>query len=1004
MRKLILTYVAIAAFFGVLGESLLSGHTKWQQYVSYNINVNFYPENHRLIGSALIQYQNNSPDTLQQIYLHLYPNAFRPGSIMDKEAKRSSIILIHNEEEIGWMRLRLVSIKKHGSQNGENLKKIDYNEDSTVVCFYLKEPLFSGDKLDLSMKFEVKIRKFNYQYDKSGYSGDLFEISQWYPKVCVYDDNGWNADAHHFLGEFYGEFGRFEVTISAPEEFVIAATGEVVSGDPGWESVAVRDEKQRCANELEFDIESDNGGSRRKVKFLAEHVHDFVWTASSNYVFETDTVLSVPVLVLYEKSAEKTWAKNALIAARHALEWLNQNIGEYPYPQLTLAQGLTDGGMEYPMVTVLGYYDFFLVFHEICHMYFYAAVANNEQLDAWLDEGLVTYLAALFKKEKYPGNSYKIAPSLRYPFSKEKFAKYGDYEKIKLNSLYYYLFSEFDRPMHSLSYRTKDYFIYNYHAYVKPEQFFALLDYIVGREDFLRIIQTYYQTWKFKHVDAASLKEACEMVTDKNLDEFFHCWIYEIPKVDFAVKSLRSVKKKGMWQTEIEVENHGNCILPVEIQLVSDKKDTVIYRVENPGEDNPIIFTTNNKVVQVKLDPQDLILDQNRLNNGVFDWEWFLYPSFPSMYYQPRDAYSVFYFPQLWYNDIDGLEIGMQFLGGYLNRYYITRSKIWYNVSSQKIDFQFAYSMPWERLGRNFWRHFQIQQIDGKRTLSANIQYNYYRRLFAHPNLSCRLGFEHFKLIDVAYNSDEIRVDGQYISRIRWQPGDLNKIFFHLKLRYWKKFPNLSLELKSGIADKLWGSDFNYHKLFLLIDLKNLAWPKKLSFDWRGFMGFSSATDIPIQDKFGVSGGSSIRQFDHFYLRSPGFLQKYLNYHFPGDGNLRGYHFFVDKENHALNATKIVSSNFQVNYPLRHLFIPKKWQSHFPAIIGYLFFDGGRVWNGNSTMNLFDAGIGFKFSKKLFGKMRNWRVEFPLWLSNTDPAKLGRKEKNWKFRWMISFQ
>ncbi|NOZ61848.1 MAG: M1 family metallopeptidase [Calditrichaeota bacterium] len=965
------------------------------------MRVNFDPDNHCLNSVAHISYENNSPDTLRQICFHLFPNSFRHGSVMEREAKDASMTLIHSPKEIGWLRLKAISAKKQGSPLQENLKKISYNEDSTIVCLHLKEPLLPGERLSVSFRFNMKIRKFNMQYDKGGYSGDLFEISQWYPKVCVYDRHGWDADANHFLGEFYGEFGSYKVTISAPENFIIAATGEVVAGDPGWLSVAV-DSSQKQGAEKQADPKDD--ANRREVTFFADQVHDFVWTASPNYVYETDTIQSIPVHVLYNKSERKTWHKNALLAANHTLEWLNRNIGEFPYPTLTLAQGLTDGGMEYPMVTVLGYYDFFIVFHEICHMYFYAAVANNEQTNAWMDEGLATYLAYLFQKEKYAGD-YAVVPRLPYPFSKKKFAKFSTYNKVRLNSLYYYLYSGFDRPLNSPSYLTGDYYIYNYHAYMKSSQFFAILDFALGRENFFRMLQYYYQHYKFKHVGMEALKQSCEAVSPGDWDEFFQKWVHDVPKVDFALRSFRSQKTgNGRWQTKLDIRNLGNTILPTEVELITAGRDTIVRRIFDGSKNDPLLFTTKNRVKEVRLDPRDIILDQNRLNNGNVKCEWFFYPEFPSMYYMPRDAYAIFYFPQAWYNDIDGFKPGVQFLGSYLNRYYITRSRIWYNTKKQNFDYQFSYSMPWERFGRNVWRHVQWQQIDGKRAVSANIQFNRYHFMAGRPIFTCRVGFQHYKLTNSAYNYDKVRIGGKNISALSWEPGNLNQIFLQAKYSHWKKIPYFSAEIKASFSDRAFDSDFDYLKSSLNLQVTNIRLPGKSSIDLGSFLGISSSESMPLQDRFGVAGASPIQKLNYFYLRAPNFLSTYFHYYLPGGANLRGYNLLLDENNRVLSGDKILSASIRINREFCCRQLPAKWRSFAPKVDGYIFLGGGKVWDKGLIRKLFDAGIGVVFSKQILGKERHLRVEFPLWLSQPNLGNGDSREKNWQFRWLISFQ
>ncbi|OQX95743.1 hypothetical protein B6I21_03870, partial [candidate division KSB1 bacterium 4572_119] len=688
MRKLRQNIFLIIYLVSFWGLEKVTGADYWQQHVDYEISVELDHTNRKLSGHEKLTYYNHSPDTLSEIYFHLYPNAFKKGSVMDREARAASINLINSPDETGWMRVNCVFLKKMSPAEQPVEYRAEYNSDSTLLKLQILPHLLPGEILEICANFSVKIRRFNVQYDKSGYKGNFYEISQWYPKPCVYDKNGWDASPYHYLGEFYGEFGNFGVTIIVPDSFVVAGTGEVLFGDPGWSSST---SESHIDSGLDVSNRIEEKGYTRTIKFFAEDVHDFVWTASPDLKFETGNAGDVKIHVLYEEKSANNWKNQALNAAIEAVNWLERNIGKFPYPQITVCQGLTDGGMEYPMMTVLGYYEFSLVFHEICHMYFYGALANNEHKDGWLDEGLVTYLTDLNKQDKYGVYDPSYKTSMPIKLLQNQFKPYFKLSTVKLNSLYNYFYSGFEKPMATESHLLNDSYHYGYNVYTKPTQFFQILNYLLGEEKFFEMLRIYYERWQFKHVDMACLKTICAEVSEENLDDFFNQWINGIPKVDYACLGTVSTKTPtNQYMTQVHVKNLGNTVLPFETELITAANDTIIERRNGIKDQATIEFLTDSKVDKICLDPRDILLDQNRFNNGTPKVKVLYYPEFTSMYYLPRDEYALFLWQRIWYNEIDGAKVGINILGSYLNRYYVMRNYLWYNFKSNSFDYNFS--------------------------------------------------------------------------------------------------------------------------------------------------------------------------------------------------------------------------------------------------------------------------------------------------------------------------
>jgi len=991
-------------------QNICLGEEYWQQFVHYQIDARLNSNKHIIEGFETLRYQNNSPDTLSTLYFHLYPNAFQKNSVMAKEARNASVEIVNSPQEEGWLKIESVTISKFCSIN--QAMKIDTLVDDTILEIRLSTPLLPTEQLQISLKFTTKIRQFNFYGGKGGYGKNLYEVSQWYPKMCVYDEKGWHPTKYHWLGEFYGEFGTFDVTLDVPDSFIVAGTGVVVLGDPGWKSVEIDsngNRLQQFQNNFQASPFINNPSARRIVKFHAENVHDFVWCASPDYLYQTKMWKYVPIHVLFRKSSQDRWSNHALVAADSALTWLNDFIGEYPYPQLTLCEGLLSGGMEYPMVSILGNVDLTLVVHEICHNYIQGAVANNELDEGWLDEGIVTYLSELLVEENVPANNTKTPPA--FPFKWNFIMRQFDlceFKDIKLNSLYYYFYSGFETPL-STPYNTfKNRYLYSYNVYLKPSKILSMLDYLVGRDTFTKILRTYYQRYKFKHVDSHKFQTTCEEVAGFELGWFFDQWIKTTARVDYACAGIKTEKqKKETWKTDINIKRMGDAIMPVEVEIVTKSGDSLRQRWDGNTEKGTLSFSTSSPVKDVRLDPDDIILDQNRFNNGTQRIKSYLYPEFPSMYYLPRDAYTLFYWPKMWYNDLDGFKIGVKLLGGYLNRYYITRTHLWYGFKSNQIDFKFGYSMPWESINRNLWRHFYVLKMEGRTEVNANLYYNRSKKFAGSKSNSFRLGFSYQNAYDEQYTFRRIRVGDQTIKIQEWDKGKINKMYFSFQSNCLKSLPRSKINFDAQVSNKIWWSDYNFIRLSADHQATFGGDRQHLRLKVRNFIGYSNQTDskMPQQDLFWVAEGNPNQKLNYYYLRSIGSMPACINYHLPGDGNLRGYLNKLSQGQFPLAGPKLISTSFDLTYRTRQFFRHKKIRKFLQGIDFCIFFDAGRVWVEDLNQDyLFDAGCGFRFYKIILGKQRMLRIDFPIWVSQPELDHSSPAESQWKFRWIVSFQ
>lgn len=1008
MNKLVLIAMNTLCVLEIAARKPALAQGYWQQFVHYSIEAQLNTRTQIIQAQQTLLYQNNSPDTLTHLYFHLYPNAFQPGSIMDQESRVAGLKLIRSDANCGWLKIDSLAIRR--SSIGSTNIAIDSLTDATILKIGISPPMLPNEQLHISFKFRTKIRLINYAGGKGGYLGNSYEITQWYPKICVYDDHGWNAEPYHWLGEFYGEIGTFDVTLETPREFIIAAAGELTAGDPGWQQVAIDSTGQADSFLLSLS-ENDHSplpehDDRRTATFHAENVHDFAWLANPDFVFQTANWNNVTIRLLFPKQSLPRW-KRAMNDTKLVLSWLQHKIGEFPYPSLTIVQGLTQGGMEYPMMAILGHFDSILLAHEIGHCYFYAALANNEQTEAWLDEGITTYLGELFTQQYFPERNRAIAPVLDIAGLKRQFPACSP-QAIQLNSLYSYFYSGFDLPLSTPAFELKNLYRYSYNVYVKPTRFFAMLEYMVGLENFTTILQTYYQRWKYKHVNGQRLQAICEQVAQQDLDWFFQQWLHDTPRIDYACAKVASHQiNEHAWTTEVVVQRLGNGIAPFDAMIVTENGETFKQRWFGQAPMNVYRLTTQSKVKAVQLDPDDVILDQNRLNNGRFRVRAYLYPDFPSMYYLPREAYTVFSWPLAWYNDVDGFKIGLKVLGGYLNRYYITRNYLWYGVKSRELDFNFGYSTPMEFINRNLWGHLSAIKFEGRSELQLSFNYNFYEQ-FASPRLwAFYFGFIHQQLFDANYAFRRYEINDRKIKICEWDRGNVNRFYLSYRSNCSHLVPESSVEIIGQIADRLWQSDYNYHRLSLEYKFQLGQQLKHWRFGVRTFAGYCSAAPehLPRQLRFWLAEANPQQRFRYFYLTSIGAMPPEAHYHFPGDGNLRGYLTKVIAETTPLTAGSLLTTNVEILYRNAHTVLPRAIERWFQGITLALFLDAGRTWN--SPINerfLVDAGVGVRFYHKFLGRQQTLRIDFPFWLSHPNLSPSSPTESPWKFRWLLSLQ
>ncbi len=521
--------------FSVLSLSTIAQKGYWQQKANYEMDIDFDVTTHRFNGKQKITYYNNSPDTLYKAFYHLYFNAFQKGSVMDNRTqnikdpdKRLKKIKKMDANEEGYHKINSLI------QNG---KAVKYNVVGTILEVDLAKPIAPGKKAVFEMEFNSQVPLQTRRSGRMSREGIDYSMSQWYPKMCEYDEHGWQAN--EYIGrEFYGIWGDFEVNITIDSSYTIGGTGYLQNPQQVGHGYENPEKKLKRPN-----------GSKLTWKFKAPNVHDFAWAADPDYtLYKRDCKNGTTLYFVYQPDSltVTTWPKLGKYMEQ-ALDWMNEHYGVYPYKQYSFVQG-GDGGMEYPMATLItgkrklsslvG-----VSVHEMNHSWFQGVLAFNESYYSWMDEGFTTYASEEvmrhlgFRNNKEPlfWNGYNGYLSLEEDGEGEPLTTHADF-------------------FHSNR-------AYGVSAYNKGGVFLHQLRYIVGDDNFRVGMQRFFNVWKFKHPTPVHLKRAMEKTSGLELDWYFEQFINTTNTIEYGVTSLYSTDNA----TYVNIKRKGRMMMPIEM-------------------------------------------------------------------------------------------------------------------------------------------------------------------------------------------------------------------------------------------------------------------------------------------------------------------------------------------------------------------------------------------------------------------------------------------------------
>lgn len=609
MNKLILTGIIIM----LIGIWAFGQPERWQQSVKYTMDIDFNIKKHLITGTQNLEYTNNSPDTLNKVYYHLYFNAFKPNSMMD--VRSSGIIdpdprvtnrigkLIQSEQ--GYQKIK--SLKMNG--NGVIFKPME-----TVLEVTLKEPILPHSTVTFEMVFEAQIPLQIRRSGRFNKEGIEYSFSQWYPKMCNYDYQGWHA--HPYVGrEFYGIFGNFDVKITLPSNYVIGATGILQNKEEIGYGYSNKEPQKRPQSQT--------------WHFKADNVHDFVWAADPDYRHIVHQCEDGTVIRCFFEPGERTtenWEKLPTII-EEAFNFINPRYGKYPYSEYAFIQG-GDGGMEYPMATLItGERSLISLVgvsvHELVHSWYQGVLATNESLYHWMDEGFTNYVSAevmnhLRSKHLIPGEVVEN-PHLQTIKGYINFAQSGREEPMII---------------HADHFQTNT--AYGVASYTKGEVFLEQLRYIIGTEAFEKGMLRYFDTWKFKHPNANDFIRIMEKTGGIELDWFKEYFVHTTHTIDYSIDEVKGNKitfgKKGIMPMPVDfilkLKNgeEMRATIPL-IMMRGVKKNDALFTENRELKPWPWTHPTYtvelevdvDEIEYIEIDPSGRMADINRSNN-VFPW------------------------------------------------------------------------------------------------------------------------------------------------------------------------------------------------------------------------------------------------------------------------------------------------------------------------------------------------------------------------------------------------
>lgn len=578
-------------------ETGAPGKDYWTNFADYRMEAKLHPATDMLTGHSRVVYHNRSPNALHIVKVHLRQNIYAPGNVRDRTVGLT-----------GGIKLTRVVY------DGHEMQAPDVEPPSTVMTIALPDSIPSLGTATFEFEWQFKVP--HTPSFRMGTDGEVYFLGYWYPQIAVYDDvNGWVADPYLGDGEFYMDYANYDVSLTVPASWLVAATGTLQNPTVLSERTRARLASARTDTGIVHVVLADERGHATARDtgtltwhFTAENTRDFAWGTSEKYVWDaTHAVVGdrdgdgrpdTAMIYTFYRPDRTVW-QNSAAFARNAIEAHSAYVFPYPYPQMTGVEGIIGGGMEYPMIALMGtrrtnperFYA--LIAHEYGHMWFPMVVGSNEKRHTWMDEGLTSFIEAQATHKRW-NQPLGINPAYL------RIAGTGrEVEMMRHGDRY---------PIGSIARVVA--------GYSKPESILHMLRALLGDEVFHRAFRQYADEWRYKHPTPYDFFNTFETVAGRQLDWFWTPWFYTTWTLD---QSVARVEPSGD-SVAITIRDLGRVPMPVPLTVT--RADSSVEHLEIPVDvwladrtSTTVEVVAKPEVVRVEIDAEKNFADVNRSNN-----------------------------------------------------------------------------------------------------------------------------------------------------------------------------------------------------------------------------------------------------------------------------------------------------------------------------------------------------------------------------------------------------
>jgi aminopeptidase N len=1011
----------------------------WQQDVHYSIKAQLNDPANIIEGEETLTYWNNSPDELPFVYFHLYSNAQTKGSYLADLYKNNNVPLHFGKYREAGLGTKTESI----TVDGQELKS---EVDNTVMKVWLNTPLKPGESITFKIKFKTyfdyeTIRNRMKLFGAFGYKH--FDMVHWYPRISVYDvKQGWDTD-QHMDHEFYGDFGSFHVELTLPNYYVCDGTGvltnegEVLPSDLR-QKLDISNFAKKEFNSVPSEIIKPDGTTKTWI-FSSINVHDAAYTFDPTYrIGEVKSSNGVRCMVLVQEPHVRYWQNGPAYVAK-IIENNSKNFGPYAYPKMIAADA--QDGMEYPMLTLdggtdPGYRGLFI--HEISHNWFFGMLGSNETYRAFMDEGFTQFATC-------DGWDHIESPKNLFPNFKSKYLKNNtDTTLYRETNAYLRHIGEVIKGEETNINQHSDQFNgaiahgggYG-QVYMKTAVMLYNLRYVLGDSMFYGAMRHYFNQWKICHPYPEDMRNSFVQYTHADLNWFFDEWLESSKTIDYSIKKVKRVH--GTDQVNITFARKGRMQMPLDFSVYTRDGLQYNYYIPNNwfvkqtsakvlprwiGWDKVrktytanITVPQDKKIEKVVIDTAHIMPDVWPIDNATpknISWfNWNSHVSNPPS----RNKYQTFFEPSLWYNGYDGVKVGMNVSGNYMNYKGIFDATVWLNTgagqayldsgtsinSHDPVSFLFNFKTPTQKIIKGTSFYTSLRELDGLSAALVGFD-------LKHRNEKTRFYVNYkFMLRDVGYDKNYL------IYKNEWLTGKVNSAT-HFGLDHNYNYGRGTGFINLDFRAPLFG-DYDYSAVTLSAVNKNHL--GKVGINTRVFVQYGYGNSVPYESMLFVAGANPEEMMDNKFTRSMGIFQPFSfgdrtnNFCYGGGLNLRGYMGYllpqVNDGTYRYNykGTSGAAYNMEIDFGRCFGFIERKTKQTL-SFSPYLFGDIGVIQtNYNYEPMAFsdvmaDAGVGTALTINRWWKLVNFkpltiRADFPLFIN-----RLPYAEKDYfQFRWMI---